>query len=81
MNPRVKKVKPCHDFTLHIVFDNNEEKIFDCRPYLEIGVFRELKEWSYFSKAFVHMGTVSWPHEQDFCPDTLFIESTKIKSV
>lgn len=81
MNPRVKSVKPNKDFTLHITFLNNEERIFDCRPYLEIGVFRELKDWAYFSKVFVHTGTVSWPNEQDFCPDTIYLESRLVKAV
>ncbi len=55
--------------------------MFDCRPYLDIGVFQELKDLNYFSKAFVQCGTVVWPHEQDFCPDTLYLDSKKIKSV
>lgn len=81
MNPRVKKVKTGSDFSLHLIFENDEEKVFDCRAYLEIGIFRELKDLNYFSKAFVQLGTVVWPHEQDFCPDTLYLESKKIKSV
>jgi hypothetical protein len=81
MNPRVKKVAVNNDFSLHLIFENGEERIFDCRPYLEIGVFRELKDLNYFSKAFIQFGTVAWPHEQDFCPDTLYLESKNIKSV
>ncbi len=81
MNPRIKRVKANQDYTLNLFFENGEEKIFDCRPYLDIGVFKELKELPYFLKVTVQMGTVSWPHEQDFCPDTLYIESKTIKSV
>ncbi|MEW6710945.1 MAG: DUF2442 domain-containing protein [Candidatus Riflebacteria bacterium] len=80
MNPRVKKVTANNDFSLSLIFENGEEKIFDCRPYLEIGVFRELKDFNYFSKAIVQFGTVAWPHEQDFCPDTLYLDSKNIKS-
>ena len=65
---------------LTIVFDNNERRIFDCLPYLEIGVFKELKDWAYFSKAKVALGTVTWPNEQDFCPDTLYQESKQKSS-
>ncbi|HOT27139.1 MAG TPA: DUF2442 domain-containing protein [Candidatus Ozemobacteraceae bacterium] len=81
MNPRIKSVKANQDYTLNLFFENGEERVFDCRPYLDIGVFKELKELPYFFKATVQMGTVSWPHEQDFCPDTLYIESKAIKSV
>lgn len=80
MNPRVKKVKTGSDFSLHLTFENGEEKVFDCRPYLETGIFRELKDVNYFSRASVQFGTVVWPHEQDFCPDTLYLESKKIES-
>ena len=81
MNPRVKKVTTGFDFSLHIIFENDEERVFDCRPYLDIGVFKELKDLNYFSKAFVQCGTVVWPHEQDFCPDTLYLESKIVESV
>ncbi|HQB84368.1 MAG TPA: DUF2442 domain-containing protein, partial [Candidatus Rifleibacterium sp.] len=40
-------------------------------------IFRELKDPNYFSRASVQFGTVVWPHEQDFCPDTLYLESKK----
>ena len=44
MNPRVKNVIPNNDYTLTITFTNNEVKVFDVKPYLEIGIFKELKD-------------------------------------
>jgi hypothetical protein len=41
------------------------------------GVFQELKDVSYFKKARAADGTVVWPHEQDICPDTLYLDSLK----
>ena len=35
MYPSVKSVKPLMNFTLQLVFDNNEVKIFDMKPYLD----------------------------------------------
>ncbi len=55
---------------------SGESKIFDVRPYLDIGVFQELKDYHYFSMATVCDGTISWPHGQDFCPDTLYEKSS-----
>ncbi|MFZ3130388.1 MAG: DUF2442 domain-containing protein [Desulfosporosinus sp.] len=78
MNPRVKNVVPNKDFTLTITFINGEIGIFDVNPYLNIGIFQELKDWSLFSTAKPFMGTVQWLHEQDLCPDTIFLESKKI---
>ena len=44
MNPRVKSVHPNPDYTLTIVFNNGEKRNFDVKPYLDKGVFNELKD-------------------------------------
>ncbi len=75
MNPRVLKVRPLEDFRLYIVFDNGEERIFDVSPYLERGIFTELKAPSQFNSVRVAEGTVQWANEADFCPDTLYEDS------
>jgi hypothetical protein len=41
MNPRVKQVIPQQNFTLQLVFTNDEIKLFDVKPYLSIGIFKE----------------------------------------
>ena len=48
MNPRVRTVVPRDDYTLEITFANSEVRIFDCAPLLDFGVFRELRDVSYF---------------------------------
>ena len=77
MNPRVRRVIASSDFRLHIEFTNGEHGVYDCSPLLHFGVFRELKDLNYFKQARVLDGTVVWPHEQDICPDTLYLDSTK----
>jgi len=77
MNPRVSKVMPLSDCRLRIKFNNGEHGMYDCTHLLNFGVFRELKDKNYFNKAKVLDGTVVWPHEQDICPDTLYIGSVK----
>ena len=79
MNPRVKAVKAKTNYTLEIVFTNAEIGIYDCSPLLDFGVFRELKDIKYFKKATAEAGTVTWPHEQDICPDTLYMDSIRIR--
>lgn len=78
MNPRVKAVETEDDYKLRIVFTDDSIGVFDCNPYLEIGVFKELQDSSYFNQVKVHDGTVTWPHKQDFCPDTIYLESVKL---
>lgn len=77
MNPRVKNVIPISNYKLVIQFNNGEEGVYDCSHLLDFGVFKELKDKSYFNQVKVWDGTVVWPHEQDICPDTLYLESTK----
>jgi hypothetical protein len=49
MNPRVTSVKPAHNYTLQITFNNGEVKKFDVKPYLGIGIFKQLQDLSVFN--------------------------------
>ena len=75
MNPRVRNVRPLPNYRLEIEFESAEIREFDLTPYLERGVFRELKDIAYFSRVQVSMGSIQWPHGQDLCPDTLYEDS------
>ena len=77
MLPRVKAVKARPDYQLELTFTNGEVGIYDCRPLLTFGVFVELKDEPYFGQVYVVNGTVAWPHEQDICPDTLYLDSRR----
>ncbi len=72
---KVIEVKPNNDHTLDLKFNDGSLRRFDIKPYLEMEVFRELKDIAYFSNVAVAYGTVQWPNEQDISPDTLYIES------
>lgn len=77
MNPRVLEVMPRNDYKLELVFANGEKGVYDCSHLLDFGVFRELQDKHYFAQAKAVDGTVVWPHEQDICPDTLYLDSIK----
>jgi Protein of unknown function (DUF2442) len=77
MNPRVKDVKPNSGFILTVTFTNGEVGTFDVNPYLKVGVFQELNEPGLFNSVKVFMGSVQWQNCQDFCPDTLYLQSKK----
>lgn len=78
MAPRVIKVKPEKNFSLLINFDNGEEKIFDMKPYLHIGVFRELQDVRLFASVKPFLGAVCWKNGQDLSPETLYLESRSL---
>jgi len=77
MNPRVNNVTAIANYKLKIQFSNGEERIYDCSRLLDFGVFKELKDVNYFKQAKACDGTVVWPHEQDICPDTLYLDSIR----
>ena len=78
MNPRVSEVTVLEEKRLKLRFDTGEQGIYDCTALLGFGVFQELQDEAYFRQARVLDGTVVWPHEQDICPDTLYLESVKV---
>ena len=73
MNAKVLNVEPTDDHHLIVTFINGERKKVDISPYLEKGVFRELKRINYFKRVSVSFGSVVWPHEQDLSYDTLYL--------
>lgn len=77
MNPRVKSVKPLVDYQLKITFTNDEVGVYDCHHLLDFGVFKELADEGYFRQVRAEGGTVVWPHEQDICPDTVYLDSKR----
>jgi hypothetical protein len=75
MNPRVTKVKPTKDFKLELTFSNEEKKVFDMKPYLKTGRFKELKNQAMFASVVCSLGSIQWQNGLDLCPDTLYEES------
>jgi hypothetical protein len=75
MNPRVVSAFPNDNFTLTLLFENQEKKCFDVTPYLSYGIFQELQQKALFKTVKVWDGTVQWKNGQDFCPDTLYLKS------
>ncbi len=75
MNPRIKEVKPNNNYTITLTFMNDEVKVFDMRPYLDIGIFKELKDFHLFCTVKPFLGSIQWKNGQDLCPDTLYLES------
>ncbi len=73
MNPEVKLAEALPNHKLKIQFVNDEIKEFDVTPYLDKGIFSELKNDDYFNQVRVAFGAVEWPNEQDFSKDTLYL--------
>ena len=76
MNPEVRKVDALPNYKLKLEFSNDEVREFDVAPYLDKGIFAELRDSEYFKKVRVSFGAVEWPNEQDFSKDTLYLLGT-----
>ncbi len=78
MNPRITEVTPHTDHSLTLTFANGEIRRFDLAPYLRYPCFEPLKQTAFFLLARCDHGTVAWPQNIDFDPDTLYLESKLI---
>ena len=57
-----------------LTFSNGEVRVFDVKPYLNIGIFRELQDKRLFNSVWPVLGSIQWQNGQDFCPDTLYLD-------
>ena len=71
----IKEVKPLKDYLLLLKFENQEEKIFDVKPYLEIGKFQELKDENLFKSVKVCFDSIEWDNQLDLDPELLYQKS------
>jgi hypothetical protein len=78
---KVITVKANDDYSLDLKFNDESIKRFDVKPYLEYGVFKELKDINYFKRVGIAFGTVQWPNEQDISPETLYLEGIPIDEI
>lgn len=76
----VKTVKPLPDYRIYVEIANGKKGVFDLKPYLDHGVFRELRDVHYFTQVGILFGAVTWPHGQDIAPETLLAEMTAAES-
>ncbi len=66
------------NYNLNLTFENGEKRQFDMNPYLNQGVFQELKDISKFNTVRVSFDTIEWENEVDFDPEILYQNSEKI---
>ena len=72
---KVINVKPLTNYMLQIEFDSNEIRFFDVKPYLDFGIFTELKNETYFEGVHTSFDSIAWKNGQDFSPETLYLKS------
>ena len=71
----IKDVKPLKNYNLLLKFENNEERIFDVKPYLDIGKFQELRDENLFKSVKVCFDSIEWDNQLDLDPELLYEKS------
>jgi len=74
----VTEVKPISDYLLHLTFENGEKRQFDMKPFLAMGIFRELNDVKLFNTVHISFDTIEWDNEADLDPEFLYKESQTI---
>lgn len=67
----VTTVEPLPDYLIRVELVDGRAGLFDLKPYLNHGMFKELRDVHYFNRVGILFGAVTWPNEQDIAPETL----------
>jgi hypothetical protein len=74
----IKQVKPLENYKLLLIFENGEQRQFDMSPYLNLGLFQDLKDEKMFRTVKPNFDTIAWDNEADIDPEILYKESKRI---
>ena len=69
---RVVDVDYVKNYTLSITFSNGVKKVIDLQPYLNGGVFEQLKDLSKFRQYGLNYWTIEWACGVDLAPEFLY---------
>ena len=73
---RARAVRPLENYKLLVLFNNNEKRVFDFKPYLDYPCYKPLNDEDVFKMVYVDCGTTVWNDgEIDIAPETLYEES------
>ena len=76
--PALKAVIPLDDYCLMLTFGEDEKRLYDFKPNLSHKFYRALTDVNLFRSVSVNDGEIEWVTGQDFCPHTLYEESTPV---
>jgi hypothetical protein len=74
----VKDVAVGNNYQLILTFENGEIRQLDMNPYLDIGIFKELRDLALFNTVKVSFDTIEWANEADLDPEFIYNYSVRI---
>ncbi len=75
---KLQKVRPLDDYLLLLTYENGEKRKFDVKPYLDLGIFKELKDKTVFNTVRKSFDTIEWANEADLDPEIIYRDSVII---
>ena len=72
-------VEPLANYQLKLTFKNAEIRVFDMKPYLNLGIFNALTDEALFNTVHISFDTIAWNNEADMDPEILYAESTALE--
>lgn len=77
LQPKLAYVQPLENYILKLIYETNEEKMFDVKPYLNMPFYKPLKNEALFKT--VHIiddgWTIEWINGCDISPHELYDNS------
>jgi hypothetical protein len=58
-------------------FENTEKRVFDMKPYLNKGIFKELSDVKVFNSVRISFDSIEWSNHADIDPEFLYDKSVK----
>ncbi len=74
----IKEVRTLNDYILLLRYENGELREFDMKPYIDLGIFQELKDPIMFNTVKPCFDSIVWANEADLDPEILYRNSTQI---
>ena len=75
----VISVTPIDNYKILLIFGNGEKRQFDMNPFLDKGIFQELRDISIFNTVKVSFDSIEWENEADIDPEILYQYSEKFE--
>lgn len=63
------------DYQIKLTFSNDEQRLFDMKPLLEMKPWNRLLGSSLYARARIDYGTLVWGESIDIAPETLYLDS------
>ena len=74
ISPKITSLSFNDDHTVLINYEK-ESRLFDFKPYLDFGIYKELREIKKFKNGRISFNTIQWSNEVDIDPEFLYSKS------